>query len=427
MLRQERSHAPGESGTDRARSPVPDVRDLDDTEVVPLEQLAQRRLVVPGDVSFVYSGPTANAVHEDRHRERIRSRHDQQPVRAEMATCRVEERAGAREVLDNLTRPDNVERTPEIHRLRVTDENVEALRPSEQRQYFVDVDTHDLPRDRTDLRVYPVGAVDAGTRTDIEHRAALEVAADTGEAFAMAARAPVGLQRMTRRHPDKRRTLRAGGRLGAAAIAAMMAAACSSSRSSNAVAPSTTSSIVITPTSSTTSPAQGAGVVPIDGRGDRLVDVPVGVALPAIVHARYTGPGGLTIESVYARGRAIPIVTSPGAYDGTFPLGFIAPVTGMHVKAAGPWHLDVANASLAPEFSTGIAGHGDAVLTYTGAKADKLVTHSGRSRFILRIYSNEGPHVLVDDTAPRTEKTTLPAGPAFVSVTAPGPWSIAPA
>jgi hypothetical protein len=232
---------------------------------------------------------------------------------------------------------------------------------------------------------------------------------------------------MTRRHPNKRRARRATYRLGAAAVAVMMAAACSSSRSSNAETPRTTSSMVITPTSSTTSPAQGAGVVPIDGRGDRVVDVPVGVALPAIVHARYAGPGGLTIESVYAKGRAIPIVISPGAYDGTFPLGFIAPVTGMHVKATGPWHLDVANANLAPEFSTGIAGHGDAVLAYTGPKADKRVTHSGRSRFILRIYSDEGPHVLVDDTAPRTETTTLPAGPAFVSVTAPGSWSIAPA
>ena len=102
------------------------------------------------------------------------------------------------------------------------------------------------------------------------------------------------------------------------------------------------------------------------------------------------------------------------------------PTAALHVEADGPWHLDVAPASVAPALTTGFGGNGDAVLAYRGPAASFHVTYSGASSFVLRTYGR------ADTTFARASGgadaiVKLPAGPLFVAVTTVGDWTIAPA
>ncbi len=170
----------------------------------------------------------------------------------------------------------------------------------------------------------------------------------------------------------------------------------------------------------------------MDGKGEQVVQLPHDVALPAIVYAHYSGRGTFGVDSQPADGvDRIVLVASKGAYEGTFPVGFVdekcAPTTALHVEAGGPWHLDIANASLAPRLEkTGIAGFGDAVLAYRGPKARFRVTHSGDSSFVLRTYGSS-TLTFTRGRGAANGIVTLAAGPLFVAVTTVGDWSIAPA
>jgi hypothetical protein len=207
----------------------------------------------------------------------------------------------------------------------------------------------------------------------------------------------------------------------------LLGAACSSSGSGAEPPPPTTTSSSV-PATTTTSPAQAAGVVPVDGNGDQRVNLPASIAPPAIVHASYEGSGTFTVAGVDAKGaRTQTLVASKGAYDGTFPFGFDDASVAMQITASGAWHLDIGSATLAPRIAGGTSGTGDVVFSYTGPAQKVDVRHAGTSRFVLRVYANAAIVVLVDQSTGSTTQTTLPAGPAFVWVSTTGPWSILPA
>jgi len=240
-----------------------------------------------------------------------------------------------------------------------------------------------------------------------------------------------------------------------------VAAACSSAHSANGsaatttadaaattmpptTAPPTTVAVTVAPTTPppetpptlTTTPvtdAQGhvtAVVTSVEGNGNATIPLPPAVSLPAIVHAQYGGHAKFVVTNVDGFGKYLSILAqSVGAYDGTFPLGFVDqhndPTGGLTVATTGPWHLDIAGAGLAPALPAGgISGRGDAVLSYTGPSARAQVSYPGTSTFTIETFAGGTVNVLASAVGPYHRSIALPAGPAFVSVTARGNWSI---
>jgi hypothetical protein len=148
-----------------------------------------------------------------------------------------------------------------------------------------------------------------------------------------------------------------------------------------------------------------------------------------IVHASYPGSGNFVVKSRAADGTDTAIVAiARGGYEGTFPVGFVdqrgAHTTALDVEGDGPWHLDIASASLAPRLTNGIRGDGDAVLLYQGPKARFRVTHAAAAAFLLRTYGRS--NLTFTRGSGRVDGIVeLGAGPLFIAVTTVGPWSIA--
>lgn len=156
--------------------------------------------------------------------------------------------------------------------------------------------------------------------------------------------------------PDSRRPLRiasvrfGGSRsivrayltVGLAVLSAVGIAACSSSHASEANASTTT-----TVPAATTTVAPPKGVVSVDGQGSKTVLLPPSLTLPMIVHAQYTGTGKFVVSTVAGDASRV-VVSSNGAYEGTFPVGFVETKAGstvfstkaLLIEATGPWHLD---------------------------------------------------------------------------------------
>lgn len=195
--------------------------------------------------------------------------------------------------------------------------------------------------------------------------------------------------------------------------------------------PTTTTSTTTTlpPASTSTIVSNANGVVTIKGRGSRAVALPAAVPLPAIVHAEHAGKSSFAISGLDATGRRTSVLaTSLGTYDGTFPVGFVGqrgdPVVALRVSTRGTWQIDVGSALLAPQLGAGRSGVGDTVLAYDGPGATAHLTYGGRARLVVNMYDNGGLIPLVATTGPYDGPISLVAGPAFISVTTTGNWSM---
>jgi hypothetical protein len=248
------------------------------------------------------------------------------------------------------------------------------------------------------------------------------------------------LERVARRHRrERRRTL-------AAVVAiAMLAGACSGSSdepapsaepattpapSTRALPTTTPGSVPPTITTNTVPDTPGRTVTAVDGDGPATFAIPAAVGVPAIVHAQYDGAASFVVTALDARGEQIGVLASSlGAYDGTFPVGFVEasafPTAQLHVETTGRWHLDLADPALAPELTApGVSGTGDAVLAYTGPPRTARFSFAGSAPFRVDTYSRGQVTIVARAVGPHEGDIALPAGPAFVSVTAGGDWSI---
>ncbi len=432
MIGQQRSKGSGRESSHAARGSVADVRDLHHAEAVSLQELRQCDLVVPTRVTLVDAGSTTDAVDEVRSREHVRGREHEQSAQLQVPARRIEERSGVRQMLDQLAGPYDVETTIKIHRLRISGNDRETARARALRERAVELDPYGLGGNGCNERVHPIGPVQAGARTDIEHGTTLEKVPHTFEAIRMRARLPVpGLQRMSRRHRRERTTTSRG--LGAAVVAipfvVIIAAGCSASRDATAAGPTPDTSTG--PPSTTTSSGGVPAVVPIDGADTRIVALPHGLELPLIVHAHHDGTGSFVVRGLDGIALSSQVLaTGLGPYDGTFAVGFVDPkgteTVALSVSTTGPWHLDIADARLSPRITGGLAGTGDAVFSYVGKATAASVIHTGQSGFVIRSYGVDGLVALVRAAGPYEGRISLPNGPVFVTVTADGRWSISP-
>ena len=72
----------------------------------------------------------------------------------------------------------------------------------------------------------------------------------------------------------------------------------------------------------------------------------------------------------------------------------------------------------------GVSGKGDAVLSYTGPAVSAHVIYPATSAFQVSAFANGAVSILVRTVGPYDGRIRLPAGPAFISVTATGNWSM---
>lgn len=226
------------------------------------------------------------------------------------------------------------------------------------------------------------------------------------------------------------------------AASVLVAASCSSAshepppttRAPVTTAAPTTSTVPVAPTFSITHITGATGAVTdyasVAGSGSAQVAIPAGVGVPAIAHAKYGGTGSFTVSGLDAQGHHLAVLaTSLGSYDGTFPVGFVGqanhPTTMLAVETTGPWHLDLANPVVAPELrGAGVSGHGDAVLSYRGPATSAHFSYPGTSELTVSTFGGGRVTMLVKTVGPLDGPIALPAGPAFVSVTAAGDWSM---
>jgi hypothetical protein len=180
---------------------------------------------------------------------------------------------------------------------------------------------------------------------------------------------------------------------------------------------------------STTTVSTADGIVTIKGSGDVTVPLPSSVALPAIVHAHYAGTKIFLVSAVDAVGRRISVLAnSLGSYEGTFPVGFVdqaaKPTRSLRVDTTGPWQLDIGSATKAHDLGAGLAGFGDTVLAYTGKATTAHLVYGGPGTLVVNMYENGGLIPLVHTKGAYDGPISLIAGPAFITVTTTGEWSI---
>lgn len=313
--------------------------------------------------------------------------------------------------------------------MRVGDYDCEAACPGALGELRIELDADDLRRDRRDRRMHPIGPVHTQSGADVEHAPAGEEMTHTTKPVGVRPRLPIPrLQRVLRDHVAERTTRPRPGtaRMSAVLIAIIASTACSGGGTTDASTPTSAPCSTGTTTPSA-SPAKT--VVPIDGVGDRRVGLPGNLSLPLIVHARHGGSGSFVVRGVDASGSDTQVLgTALGAYDGTFAVGFVdacaTPTVGLHVATTGRWHLDIADARLAPRYGNGVAGRGDSVLSYVGKAAKALMTYTGRSRFDVTTYGAEGPKLLARSTGAFQGIVSIPTGPVFIVVTADSAWTI---
>jgi hypothetical protein len=109
----------------------------------------------------------------------------------------------------------------------------------------------------------------------------------------------------------------------------------------------------------------------------------------------------------------------------------------LHVATSGKWHLDFANAKLAPKYddAKGVAGRGDAVLSYVGRSVRVRITYAGteskepslrsHDAFAVTTYGAKRPSLLAQSNGASRGTVLLPPGPVFIAITARGRWTIA--
>lgn len=160
------------------------------------------------------------------------------------------------------------------------------------------------------------------------------------------------------------------------------------------------------------------------GRGDGIVTVP-SEAIGGIVEASHNGSSNFVIETLDdSNNNTGLLVNTIGSYKGkTLFTSNEAPVK-LKVTADGSWTIKIVPVSSAKRASSSNSGSGDMVLVYEGEAADWKVTHKGSSNFVIQFLSTSGNDLLVNEIGNYSGVIPSTEGPAVVSITADGTWTM---
>lgn len=168
--------------------------------------------------------------------------------------------------------------------------------------------------------------------------------------------------------------------------------------------------------------------VQLSGTGDTVIDLPAG-ATGGIVVATHNGKRNFAVTVLDANNGSTGelLVNTIGAYSGTTAWGISALGEGvkLQVMADGAWTFDIRPMGDAPLVAP--AGTGDAVFLYEGGAASLSATHAGSRNFAVQEETGKAfsMGLLINEIGAYNGTVPLAAGPAVITVTADGGWTLA--
>lgn len=165
--------------------------------------------------------------------------------------------------------------------------------------------------------------------------------------------------------------------------------------------------------------------VDYSGAGAQIVPLP---ATSGIVYATHSGASNFSLTTLNEENEPTGdlLVNTIGSYEGTTAYGMnllTASGTSLQIDADGAWTIHIAPLSSAEELTTPADGSGDAVYIYSGKASTWNITHHGVSNFTVSEYGSWDP-LLVNEIGTWSGQVPVKRGPAVVTITADGNWSI---
>jgi hypothetical protein len=163
------------------------------------------------------------------------------------------------------------------------------------------------------------------------------------------------------------------------------------------------------------------------GAGKSVVTLPDGVEV-AMVTAEHTGQSNFALTVLDASNQSTGdlLVNTIGNYSGTTAYGMngLGEPVNLQVEADGQWTVTIKPLAKAPELKLPHQSEGDGVFRYLGDAAQWELTHSGSSNFAVFQYGGVIPGLLANEIGQFEGTVPATAGPAIVTVTADGTWTV---
>jgi hypothetical protein len=186
------------------------------------------------------------------------------------------------------------------------------------------------------------------------------------------------------------------------------------STATTAPGPTTTASAIVGSAQGTGS--QAVQVAPISG--------------PTIVAVTHDGSGAFAVQPQQGGVPAgAPFATVTGPWEGRYLVGLGGTISGFAVTADGDWTITVAQRSSAQRFdaASGVDGANADVIAYDDAESwAATVSYAGPGPIVIRAVTLSGQREMVNQAGPFSGGIDVPAGPGFLTVEAPGAWSLRP-
>jgi hypothetical protein len=175
----------------------------------------------------------------------------------------------------------------------------------------------------------------------------------------------------------------------------------------------------------TTSPVVSSA----QGTGSQVVQVDP-ISGPTIVAVTHDGAGTFSVQPQQSGVPAgPPIASAAGSWSGRYLVGLGGTISSFAVTADGNWTLTVQQrtSALAFDSSAGVTGENADVVAYSDAAPWTVtVAYDGDGPIVVRAVTVSGPTELVNQAGPFEGDIVVPAGPGYVTVEAPGAWSLRP-
>jgi hypothetical protein len=175
----------------------------------------------------------------------------------------------------------------------------------------------------------------------------------------------------------------------------------------------------------TVSPIVGSA----QGSGSQAVQVDP-ISGPTIVTVTHDGTGAFAVQPQQGGVPAgAPFATVTGPWQGRYLVGLGGTISGFAVTADGGWTITVEQRTGALPFddAAGVDGENADVIAYDDAAPwGATVSYEGTGPIVIRAVTVSGAQELINQAGPFAGAIEVPAGPGFVTVEAPGAWSVRP-
>jgi hypothetical protein len=160
----------------------------------------------------------------------------------------------------------------------------------------------------------------------------------------------------------------------------------------------------------------------LEGTGDDVVTFPAESDRILVAKISYSGGSNFVVRAFAEGGSPDLLVNTIGAYEGTRPLNFEAPVGEFEIKASGPWTITISDFREQPEFNGSASGSGDQVLRVPNLSGPMAVSYAGESNFVVRSWGSSTD--LLVNTIDAYSGTVRMGETAALEIVSSGPWTL---